>query len=111
MFESNEVNLSGMVYGINTYYTAPIQLHDDTAEYVINNNTFTITGVRASQLIEAKDSFDGNVMLRENVIDLEDDKETQSAMTYLVRNVKSLKAEKNDERSKVKKIGRVSNLK
>lgn len=109
-FDSNEINLSGLIYGTNTYYTAPFELHDDTAEFVIMNNSIKATGVRSSQLIEAPESFMGSVQLIENSLHIEDSKELQSEITYLVRNVKTLTSLQNKELSKNKKIRSVSNL-
>lgn len=109
-FEGNEVNLSGMVYGTNTYYSSPFELHDDTAEYVMNNNTFTMKGVRTSQLVEAPEGFKGKVILSGNDIHLEDSGEVHSAMTYLVRNVRSLTVNQNTEQTRGKIIGKISNL-
>ena len=109
-FDNNEVNLSGMIYGTNTYYTSPFELHDDTAEYVMNNNSFTMKGVRTSQLVKAPEGFKGRVLLKANELHLEDSNEVQSSMTYLVRNVKSLTVEQNTDRSKKKRISKVSNM-
>lgn len=109
-FEENEVNLREMDYGTNTYYSSPFELHDDTAEFVMNNNSFTMKGVRTLQLVEAHEGFSGRVILSNNEIYLKDGDRVQSAITYLVRNVKALTVNQNIELPNGKKISRVSNL-
>ena len=110
IFDGNEVDLNGLIYGSNTYYTAPFELHDDTADYIMNNNSFKLKGVRASQLIEAPEKFKGSVILKSNSLHFEDSDEIQSKIIYMVRNVKSLTVEQNVETTKVKRIDKVSNL-
>ena len=109
-FDGNEINLNELIYGTNTYHSSPFEFHDDTAEYLMNKNFFTMKGVRTSQLVEAPEGFKGRVILKDNELHIEDSGDVQSSITYLVRNVKSLTAEQNKERSKVKRIGKVSNL-
>lgn len=109
-FENNTVELNDMIYGSNTYYTAPFVIHDDMAEFVVKNNTIMAKGVRSSQLIEAPEGFKGAVRFNDNTLHMTDSKEVQSVITYLVRNVKTLTATQNTELSKEKKIRSVSNL-
>lgn len=108
--EGNEVNLNGLIYGTNTYYKAPLELHDDTAEYIMNNNIITMIGVRASQLVEAPEGFKGKVVLNNNNIRVEDSDKVKTTITYLFKNVQSLIINQNAKVIDEGKISRVSNL-
>lgn len=109
-FENNTIELTNMIYGTNTYYTAPFAIHDDTAVFVFSHNTIKARGVRSSQLIEAPDGFKGEVRFNDNTLFMSDTKEVESVLSFLVRNVKTLTINQNKELSKEKRIRSVSNL-
>ena len=109
-FETNTITLSNLIYGVNTYYTAPFEFHDDKASFVFRRNDFSATGTRASQLIEAPNGFLGEVHFENNTIRIHNSDSIISTFTFLVRNVKRLTFNGNIEESDDISIRKVSNL-
>lgn len=105
-FQSNLVVLDNKLYGKNTYYSAPINLHNDTASFDVSDNVFRVKGIKTSQIIEAPEEFNGRLVMENNIFDITDTGNVSSSITYLVRNVKNLII-KQDNHSR---IGKVSNV-
>ena len=105
-FKGNTIVINDKHYGVNTYYTAPINLHDDTAHFEVSRNIFNARGIRASQIIEAPKQFKGRLTLDDNTFDISDSQDVSSTISYMVRNVNKLTTRQN----KNAKIGKVSNL-
>lgn len=110
LFENNGISIKNKVYGENTYYTAPFEIHDDTALFILKGNKLEGCGLRASQLIEAPREFKGALVCDNNTIDIEDSESVKSYINYMVRNIKSLTFNNNIEISSKAKIEQASNM-
>ena len=110
LFENNGIGIKNKVYGENTYYTAPFEIHDDTALFILKGNKLEGCGLRASQLIEAPREFKGALVCDNNTIDIEDSESVKSYINYMVRNISNLTFKNNIELSSKAIIERASNL-
>ena len=90
MFETNHLTIKDKTFGTNTYYSSPIELHSDGANYIFVGNIIDLKNVKTSQLIEADSKFKGKVQFDENVINVLDTETEETTIHYLVRNISSV---------------------
>ena len=90
VFETNHLTIKDKTFGTNTYYSSPIELHSDGANYIFVGNIIDLKNVKTSQLIEADSKFKGKVQFDENVINVLDTETEETTIHYLVRNISSV---------------------
>lgn len=90
VFKTNHLTILDKTFGTNTYYSSPIELHSDGANYIFVGNIIDLKNVKTSQLIEADSKFKGTVQFDENVINVLDSETEETAIRYLVRNISSI---------------------
>lgn len=90
MFETNHLTIKDKTFGTNTYYSSPIELHSDGANYIFVGNIIDLKNIKTSQLIEADSKFKGKVQFDENVINVLDTETEETIIHYLVRNISSV---------------------
>ena len=111
VFETNHLTIKDKTFGTNTYYSSPIELHSDGANYIFVGNIIDLKNVKTSQLIEADSKFKGKVQFDENVINVLDTETEETTIHYLVRNISSVTKkgnqilhEKKEQTSKLKHL-------
>ena len=112
-FNNNRITLSDKVYGGNTYYTAPVALHNDYASFYFDGNNIKLKSINSSQFIEAPDVFNGKLVFNNNVITVDDELDDKRFISYLVRNVDDIKIEGNtisDPKNKIKVLSNRHNI-
>lgn len=80
-------------YGQESYYTAPISLHEENiCRLLIINNEFTLTGIRSSQIIESWSKSDAVVVFLNNTVSFlprdESERDLSSYFVFFYRNCK-----------------------